>query len=84
MKLGNLITIAQMEAFMDGSQAVGFAVTTNKDERYLFVESLLNPFAYIRLKRREKGIMIQCLQKVTGYSRQQVTRMIQRFTYHVR
>jgi hypothetical protein len=44
-----------------------------------FVEKLLKRFAYSRLKRREKGIVIQFLIKVSGYSRQQLTRMIQRY-----
>lgn len=59
---------------------MAFAVATHKDKRYQFAERLLNRFAYSRLKRRDKGIVIQFLQKVTGYSRQQLTRMIQRFT----
>ena len=56
MKLDNLNTIAQMEAFLEGSQAVAFAIATNKDERYQFVGRLLSRFAYTRLKRRDKGI----------------------------
>lgn len=79
MKLDNLITIEQMEAFLNGSQAVAFAVATSKDERYQFVEALLKRFKYARLKRREKGIMMQFLMKVSAYSRQQLTRMIQRY-----
>ena len=79
MKLDNLTTIKQMEAFLTGSQAIAFAVATNKDERYRFVEKILKHFAYRRLKRREKGVVIQFLMKVSGYSRQQITRMIQRF-----
>jgi len=80
MKLDRLITIDQMEAFLTGSQAIAFTVATSKDERYQFVESLLSRFSYPRLKRREKGIMIQFLMKVSAYSRQQLTRMIQRYT----
>lgn len=79
MKLDNLIAIEQMEAFLSGSQAVAFAVATSKDERYQFVETLLKRFKYVRLKRREKGIMMQFLMKVSAYSRQQLTRMIQRY-----
>jgi transposase InsO family protein len=79
MKLDNLIAIEQMEAFLNGSQVVAFAVATSKDERYHFVETLLKRFKYTRLKRREKGIMMQFLMKVTAYSRQQLTRMIQRY-----
>ena len=38
----------------------------------------LKCFAYSRLKRRDKGIVIQFLRKISGYSRQQLTRMIER------
>ncbi len=79
MKLDNLTTIDQMEAFLTGSQAIAFAIATTKDERYQFVENQLKRFAYSRLKRQEKGIMIQFLAKVTGYSRQQLTRLVKRY-----
>lgn len=69
-----------MEAFLAGNQAVAFSVATSKDERYQFVETTLRRFAYQRLRRSERGIVIQFLQKVSGYSRQQLTRMIQRHT----
>ena len=69
MKLDNLRTVEDMEAFLTGSQAVAFAVASNKDERYHFVEKLLKRFAYAQLKRREKGIVIRFLQKISRYSR---------------
>lgn len=71
-----------MEAFLTGSQPIAFALATSKDERYQFVENQLKRFAYSRLKRREKGVMVQFLGKVTGYSRQQLTRLVQRYTQH--
>ncbi len=80
MKLDNLNTIEQMESFIKGSQAIAFAVASSKDERYQLVEQLLRRFAYSRLKRREKGIVIQFLIKVSGYSRQQLTRMIKSYS----
>lgn len=79
MKLNNLNTIEQMEAFLTGSQPIAFAVSGSKDERYQFVEKLLMRFNYGRLKRREKGVVIRFLRKVSGYSRQQLTRMIHRY-----
>jgi len=78
MKLDQLRTIEQMEAFLAGSQVVAFAVATSKDERYRFVEDILRRFNYRHLKRREKGVVLQFLRKISGYSRQQLTRMIQR------
>lgn len=82
MKLDNLKTIEQMESFLNGSQAIAFTVASSKDERYQFVEGVLKRFGYLRLKRYEKGIVIKFLIKVSGYSRQQLTRLIQRYTEH--
>lgn len=79
MNLDNLIHIGQMNDFLQGSQAIAFNVSATKDERYHLVERLLKRFSYFRLKRSEKGIVMQFLIKVTGYSRQQLTRMISRF-----
>lgn len=79
MKLDNLKTIEEMEAFLNGSQVIAFGVATSKDERYQLIESLLRRFGYSCLRRREKGLMIKFLIKVTSYSRQQLTRMVQRY-----
>lgn len=76
MKLDNLNTIEQMEAFINGSQAIAFIVASSKTERYKLVEKVLRRFNYVGLKRANKGVVIQFLMKVTGYSRQQLTRMI--------
>ena len=82
MKLDNLSTITEMEAFLNGSQAIAFAVSSNKDERYQFVESILKKFRYNQLKRSDKGVVIRFLMKVSRYSRQQLTRMIKRYCEH--
>lgn len=80
MKLDNLKTIEQMESFLNGSQAIAFTVASSKDERYQFVEGVLKRFGYLGLKRYGKGVVIKFLIKVSGYSRQQLTRMIQRYS----
>lgn len=79
MKLEQLTTIDEMALFLDGSQRIAFAVAASKDERYRFVEKLLERFAYASLGRHEKGVMRRFLLKVSGYSRSQLTRMIQRY-----
>jgi len=79
MKLDNLHTIEQMRSFVNGSQAIAFEVASSKDDRYRLVEQILKRFAYPRLKRSDKGAVINFLIKLSGYSRQQLTRMIQRY-----
>lgn len=78
MKLDNMKTVAEMETFLAGNQPIAFNVASCKDERYQFIEGILKRFAYSRLKRRDKGVVIQFLIKIIGYSRQQLTRMIER------
>lgn len=78
MKLESL-TIEQIALFLEGSQPIAFSVATTKDERYKFVDGVLKRYGYARLKRAEKGIVIQFLEKISGYSRQQLTRMVKRY-----
>ena len=78
MKLEKL-TLEQMEFFLAGSQPIAFAVADTKDKRYKFVDGVLKRYAYRQLKRCQKGTVIQFLEKVSGYSRQQITRMVQRY-----
>jgi hypothetical protein len=42
MKLDSLVSIDQMEAFLNGSQAIIFAVAANKDDRCLYPTTEIN------------------------------------------
>lgn len=79
MNIENL-SIMEMVSFLEGSQTVAFSVASTKDERYQFVDKVLKRYSYNSLKRFEKGTLIRFLEKVSGYSRQQLTRMIKRYT----
>lgn len=76
MSANELNTINDLSKFIDGSQKVAFAVLGNKDEKYLWIQKTLDKFQYHSLNKKEKGVVNVYLQKVTGYSRQQVTRLI--------
>jgi len=71
-----LHTLAQMQAFLDGTVAVEFAVAL--EERYGFIERTVRRFGYARLKRAEKAVVLRFLKRVSGYSRQQLTRLVKR------
>jgi len=71
-----LRTLAQLLAFMDGTATVDFAVTN--EERYSFIARTVRRFGYARLKRADKGVVLRFLGRVSGYSRQQLTRLVQR------
>jgi transposase InsO family protein len=79
MKIENLDTIEALEAFLLGNQLVAFSVLGNKTERYSFIRKTLVKFDYITLPRKDKGIVIRYLIKMTEYSRQQLTRLIKQY-----
>ncbi len=76
MKLEELTHVVQLTDFLSGTQAVAFSVSGNKDARYRLIEGELVKFRYLTLSREEKGVVVQYLMKISGYSRQQLTRLI--------
>ena len=79
MTIKNLSTIEALELFLQGNQLVAFSVLGNKTERYNFIRKTLVKFRYITLSKKEKGVVIRYLIKMTDYSRQQVTRLIRQY-----
>ena len=79
MKLEELKTLESVQLFLEGTQAVVFEVASTKAERYRWIERMLIRFDYIKLSKRQRGLIIRFLVKVSGYSRQQVTRLIRRY-----
>lgn len=71
-----LLTLADLEAFLDGTVAMDFTVAA--DQRYEFIARTVRRFGYGRLKRRGKAVVLRFLERVSGYSRQQVSRLVKR------
>lgn len=72
-----LTTLEQVRAFLGGTTEVGFGATgAGEDERYRHISGVLARFGYKRLKKPEKGLILRYLQRTTGYSRQQITRLV--------
>jgi transposase InsO family protein len=71
-----LHTVARLRAFLDGTVAVNFAVAAG--DRYDFVARTVQRFGYACLNRADKGVVLRFLARVSGYSRQQLTRLVQR------
>jgi transposase InsO family protein len=73
-----LQTIEQIKQFQEGSQALEFT-GISIEERYSWIETVLVKFGYQRLKRTEKGVIRWYIEKFTGYSRAQVSRLIEEY-----
>lgn len=72
-----LLTLAQLQAFLNETVAVDFSVTA--EERYDFIARTVCRFGYRRLKRAEKAMVLRFLERLSVYSRQQLTRLVKRF-----
>ncbi len=79
MNLDNLTSIDQLAEFLSGTQAVAFSVLSRPAARYEWVQKTLVRFGYLTLSRPHQGIVIRVLMKVSGYSRQQITRLIAQY-----
>ena len=75
----DLVSLDQVAHFLDGTQAVAFTVLSDKNDRYKWIQRTLIRFNYGALKRSEKGLIMQYLIKISGYSRQQLTRLIRQY-----
>ena len=77
MEEARLQTVAQIKAFLDGTTEVAFRVP--KAEQYGFIERVLNRHGYAMHGRADKGVLLRYLERMTGLSRQQVTRLVRQY-----
>ena len=73
-----LQTIKQVKQFLEGSEALEFRGPTTQ-EKYCWIKEVLIRFKYHRLKRDERGVIRRYIERITGYSRAQVSRLIGRY-----
>ena len=77
MEEARLQTLAQVKAFLDGTAEVTFRVP--KAERHRFIERVLKRFGYSAHSKADKGVLLRYLERMTGLSRQQVTRLVRQY-----
>lgn len=78
LKTRGLQTLEQVRAFLEGSQPIDFAAPT-REAAYGWIGGELRRLGYARLGKADKGLVRRYLQKVTGLSSAQMTRLIQQF-----
>lgn len=77
MEEAKLKTLSQIKAFLDGTSEVTFRVS--KGERNQFIERVFKRFGYASHGRVEKGVLLRYIERMTGLSRQQVTRLVRQY-----
>ena len=77
MEEAKLQTLEQIKAFLDGTSEVAFRVP--KEDRNPFIERVLKRFGYAPHGRVDRGVLLRYIERMTGLSRQQVTRLVGRY-----
>jgi len=77
MEEAKLQTLEQIKAFLDGTSEVAFRVP--KEDRNQFIERVLKRFGYAPHGRINRGVLLRYIERMTGLSRQQVTRLVGRY-----
>lgn len=72
------LNLAEMEAFVASNRKLRFTAKTG-EVAYGLIERVLTEQGYGRLSKGQKGIVRRYLARITGLSRAQVTRLIQRW-----
>jgi transposase InsO family protein len=80
VEAGQRLSLEQIRAFLEASDAVGFK-GRNREEVYGWVNQVLRQQGYEELKRDGRGLVRRYVEKMTGLSRAQATRLI---TVHLR
>ena len=72
-------TLELVRQVVDGTEALEFRRCENDQGRYAWIESVLRRFDYRRLPRQDRGLVPAYLQRLSGYSRAQFTRLVSRW-----
>ena len=72
-------TLEQVRQVVAGTQALEFRRAEDDEGRYGWIEQVLRRFEYRRLGRADKGAVLAYLQRLSGYSRAQLTRLVSRW-----
>ncbi len=70
--------IKEVREFLEKSKSVKFEKMDRK-EAYEWIERILKKFEYLTLGKRNKTVVKRYMEKMTGYSRAQVTNLVTKF-----
>lgn len=71
-------TLEQVRQFLNGVETIDLVIET-KEARYAWIRETLFRFRYRQLGKADKGLLLDFLHKVSGYSRIQVKRLVKQY-----
>jgi len=71
-------TLEQVRKFVEGTDSMELAISS-KSERYDWVRRTLIRFEYLTLSRPDRGGLLRYLDRVSGYSKAQINRLVRQY-----
>src|SRR5487761_2400222 len=79
MNESRLETIEQIREFLAGTSDVAFSIPADESKRRAFVSAVIRRFGYTNLAKSQRGLLFAYMQRLTGYSRQHLSRLITQY-----
>ena len=78
----NIVSITQLKSFLKEVAVINFSINNignkNKQEMYDWVGTVIQKFRYFSLKKKERGLVLDYIIKITSRSRPQVKKLIKK------
>ena len=71
-----LETIEQIREFLNGTSDVTFSIPSDQARLRAFIVTVVRRFRYFSLAKGHRGVIFTYMQRLTGYSRQHLSRLI--------
>jgi len=81
MNVSSLETIEQIQEFLNGTTEVAFSNPADKSTLRTFVTTVIRRYQYFRLTKGQRGVLFAYMQRLTGYSRQHLSRLIAQYRH---
>lgn len=82
MNDSRLTNVIQLRAFLKGSRNIKFSLASSSlTQRYRFIDDTVDRLKYSGLSKKDKGVVIEYLQKITGYRHAQISRLVKRASF---
>lgn len=79
MNESKIETIEQIREFLTGTAAVTFSIPADESTLRAFVATVLRRFGYFRRSKGQRGVLLAYLRRLTGYSRQHLSRLLAQY-----
>ena len=78
----NIVSIAQLQSFLKEVAVINFSINNignkNKQEMYDWVGTVIQKFRYFSVKKKERTLVLDYIEKITGRSRPQIKKLIKK------